>query len=396
MLADSGHARIQVVGLIFSFGFIAACFVNAELAGAGDLPAENVVSLDMSDNGQTVALQKQQIMEIALQANLAVGYQWMLDTACLNPDVLGEVGISDSNDSQAKYDQWLFRAKDSGSSNVKLSYRNLSDDTVLETFGVSVSVLADPNERPAPFSLVVQHNKIHDVISGQKCVFLMTVINEGNGYGKGEPVNISATSLLYDTIVSVHPQVILPGQVGEITVIPGEFVQPQREDPNQIIFNEDQRDRDDPNNIDNEKPFEYADCVITVMAERNSVQRETLLNLNVYPGEDLLEPVASEYRDMFIPYLASRYPELGITEDTVWEGTVVRPRYLVVTYYLFFSEQWEMGVRWHVMIPPYDWAEIYLRKRGEHFGSTYAFRIPSVAAHHEPQAVDVFPEGIWR
>jgi hypothetical protein len=371
-------------------------FIFADLVGAPVLSAGNFVSLDMSNNGRTVVIEKQQMIEIVLQSNLAVSHQWMLDIARLNPDVLSEVGVSDGDESQSRCNRWLFRAKDSGVSSIRLSSKNLSDNTVFETFEVSVTVFAGPNEPPSPFSLVVQHNKMNDVIVGQKCVFLMTVIDEGKGYGKGEPVNISATNLLYATTVSVEPRMLVPGQVAEITVVPGEFIQPQEHDPNEIFRNGDQIGNGDPNEIDSREPIGYMECVVAITAERNGVKRETLLYLNVYPEEDLLEPVASDYRDMFIPYLASKYPELGIAENTAWEGTVVRPRYLVVTYYLFFSEQWEMGVRWHVMIPPYDWAEMYLRKRGEEFGCTHAFKISSVAAHQEPQVVDVFPEGIWR
>ena len=34
---------------------------------------------------------------------------------------------------------------------------------------------------------------------------------------------------------------------------------------------------------------------------------------------------------------------------------------LIVSHYLFFSEEWEMHVEWHIMVPPYDWAKIDLR-----------------------------------
>ena len=112
---------------------------------------------------------------------------------------------------------------------------------------------------------------------------------------------------------------LVPGQVGEITVIPGEFVQPQEQDSNEIFHNGDRPGNGDPNEIGTTEAIEYVECVVAIAAERNGVRRETLLSLNVYPEEDLLEPVASEYRDSFIPYLASKYPELGITEDEAVE-----------------------------------------------------------------------------
>lgn len=61
---------------------------------------------------------------------------------------------------------------------------------------------------------------------------------------------------------------------------------------------------------------------------------------------------ATELRDRFIPWLAGNHPELGITDETEWTGTVVKPNIAVVMYYLFFSEEWEMDLRCYVMTPP--------------------------------------------
>jgi hypothetical protein len=58
-------------------------------------------------------------------------------------------------------------------------------------------------------------------------------------------------------------------------------------------------------------------------------------------------------------------------------------------------EEWEMGVRWHVMIPPYDWAEIYLRHRHTEISPSLAFKIPSLDAQDAPEVVDP-PESVWR
>jgi len=68
-----------------------------------------------------------------------------------------------------------------------------------------------------------------------------------------------------------------------------------------------------------------------------------------------LTPKAIEVQDAFIPWLEANHPEFGITAETEWTPTIVRPHFMVVMYYLFFSDEWEMGVRWHVMISPYDY-----------------------------------------
>ena len=177
MFASNEHSRGRVAGLPFSLQSMVVFLVCAGLVGAPALSTDNVVRLDVSNDGETAVVEKQQIIEVVLQSNLAVDHQWMLDVGRLNPDVLSEVGISDSGDSNSAYSRWFFRAKDSGFSGIKLSNKSLSDNTVFETFEVSVTVLAEPNERPSPFSLVVQHNRMNDVIVGQKCVFLMTVID---------------------------------------------------------------------------------------------------------------------------------------------------------------------------------------------------------------------------
>lgn len=90
--------------------------------------------------------------------------------------------------------------------------------------------------------------------------------------------------------------------------------------------------------------------------------------------------MATEIRDRFIPWLATNHPEFGITSENEWTETIVRPHIAVVMFYLFFSEDWEMGVSWHVMIPPHDWARIYLRHRFVEVQPSYAFEISSLDA----------------
>jgi hypothetical protein len=95
-------------------------------------------------------------------------------------------------------------------------------------------------------------------------------------------------------------------------------------------------------------------------------------------------------RDKFIPWLAAEHPELGITDETEWTPTVVRPHIMVVMYYLFFSEEWEMGVSWHVTIPPHDWSRIYLRHRYTETTPSHGFELSSVSSEdEEPHPIDM-------
>jgi hypothetical protein len=72
-----------------------------------------------------------------------------------------------------------------------------------------------------------------------------------------------------------------------------------------------------------------------------------------------------------------RAPELGITSEVEWVGVNIRPNFMVVMYYLFISDEWEMGMTWHVMIHPHDWSRIYLRHRYTETAPTLAFELSS-------------------
>lgn len=198
-------------------------------------------------------------------------------------------------------------------------------------------------------------------IPGQMCVFLVSV---DGGIGK---VEILASAP--DSTVSVEPQAITSEQVSEITVTPQKF----------------------------------GTQTLTVRGNRAGLQQAKTATLEVLElvvdGEDPLGAYATEIRDRFIPWLAANHPEFGITSSTEWTGTIVRPNFMVVMFYLFFSDDWEMGVSWHVMIPPYDWARIYLRHRFTEVSPSYAFEISSLEAQEEPHAInlaDAFAESVWR
>jgi hypothetical protein len=222
----------------------------------------------------------------------------------------------------------------------------------------------------APFFLhVIPVKLMGDSIPGQRCVFLVTVEENETESGESKAVTISATAT--GAIVIVEQENIAPGQVAEVTVIP-------------------------------DIESAGSNITVTIRGERDGLERTTAVTFTVLEVDseeegsaDELGQYAAEIRDMFIQWLAVNHPELGITGETNWTGTIVSPRWLVVTHYLFFSEDWEMHVSWHIMIPPYDWAKIDLRHRFTESQPSYAFEIPSLTAQDEPHAVDP-PETVWR
>ena len=214
---------------------------------------------------------------------------------------------------------------------------------------------------PTPFSMQVIPDQVKPVVPGQRCVFLVVVLDDAEDSGKGEPVNISAT--VSGATVAVEPQVAPPGLVAEVTVIP------------------------DEGTLDKTLP-------VTIRSERHGLQHTETVDVVMWDGplpEGILEGAlegAARKRDVFVPWLAANHPELGITAETEWTATYAKVLMPVANYYLFFSEEWEMGLVFHVMIPPDDWAYIYLRHRSTEVRPSYAFEISSLAAHEEPRAID--------
>ena len=229
-------------------------------------------------------------------------------------------------------------------------------------------------DEPVPFSIAVVPGEMNDTIPEQRCVLLVTTENAEAQNGTTGAVRVSASAP--GATVEVEHEAIRPGEVAEVTVIPG-----HREDGEEPAAGDEGRT-----------------ITATIRAERDGLVETTTVPLTVTSEEeDLVGSTAADMRDLFIPWLAENEPELGITEETPWTGTIVTPHILVVTHYLYFSDEWEMHVYWHVMIPPYDWAGIELRRRFVETAPSLAFKIPSRSATPPLEAVAIEPsETLWR
>ena len=195
-------------------------------------------------------------------------------------------------------------------------------------------------------------------IPNQKCLFLVTIEENQPSQGS-KAVAISAAST--DCQITVFPQTITSAKVAEVMVVPAET--------------------DVGKNV-----------TVTIQGERDGFKQTKTVTFEVIDDEGrevTLGPEAVNMRNNFTQWLSTNHPELGITNETAWTGTVVNPRVLVVMHYMFLSEDWEMYVTWHVMIPPYDWTRIYLRHRYNQTAITYAFEISSIQGHAQPQAIEV-------
>lgn len=222
-----------------------------------------------------------------------------------------------------------------------------------------------PENNPATFSMEVISRPLSPMkgeegaliaMVGQTAIYLVVVEDTGEGSGYGEAVDVSATAS--GAAVTVTNPVIRPGEVAEVIVIP---------------------DQTSTNKI----------LTLTINGDRRGVMQNVTVVIEVIDWEDELGEVAAEMRDKFVPWLANNHPELGITSETEWFGTIVNPGILVVMHYLFYSDDWEMYVTWHVMIPPYDWTKIYLRSRFTETQSSTAFEISSVQGETEPHSIEL-------
>jgi hypothetical protein len=218
----------------------------------------------------------------------------------------------------------------------------------------------EPDENGAFHINVIPEQLNGDSIAGQRCVFLVTITDEGQE--SQLPVRISAEAPGSEVVI--HQEDIVEGQVAEVVVI-----------PTQASIG---------------KTIE-----VTIIGDRGSLTDEKVVSFNVAEGEDDRQEYAGELLDRFVSWLATNHPEFGITDDTSWNGTMVSPVWLVVSHYLFFSEEWEAHISWHIMVPPYDWAKIDLRHRFDELDPSYAFEISSVNATSEPVPIEP-PETVWR
>ena len=199
-----------------------------------------------------------------------------------------------------------------------------------------------------------------DSIAGQHCVFLVTISDDEQE--SGLPVTVSGEAPGAE-VITYHED-IYEGEVAEVVVIPAQASVGRT-------------------------------VTVTITGDRGGSTDQKVIDFAVAEGEDDRQEYAGELLGKFAPWLAENHPDLGITVDTAWNGTMVSPIWLIVSHYLFFSDEWEAHIYWHVMIPPYDWAKIDLRHRFDELAPSYAFEISSLDGGSEPVPIGV-PETVWR
>ncbi len=230
------------------------------------------------------------------------------------------------------------------------------------------------NPEDIPFFMDVVPVHMADTIAGQSCVFMVTITddtrttttNNTTTTVAGTPVKITAEAS--GASVTVGPEAISAGYVAEVVVVP--------------------EDASTGNTIS-----------VTITGQRGEFIRTEIATLNVREKpEDIIAKTifATALRDIFVTWLEENEPDLKITSDVEWTGALIYPYGPVeIGYYLFFSEEWEMGVRWNNSEGFDDWAKIYLRMRTIEVAPSKAFEIASMKAGDEPHPIPP-PKGVWR
>lgn len=206
-----------------------------------------------------------------------------------------------------------------------------------------------PAEDPAP---------VRTVIPGQREIFLVT---SDAPAGSGA-IAITAEAQLAQ--VMVEPITLQPGAVVEVIVVA------------------DETDAD-------------ATGAVRITGTRDGLTSVEERSLPIWAEVDGRRADAERIRDLFVPWIEANHPELGITAETAWQPTIVQPQILVVSHYLFLTDEWEMGVQWHVMMAPDDWANMYLRHRYDEAAPSVAATISSVLNQVPPVEAEP-PEAVHR
>ncbi len=74
---------------------------------------------------------------------------------------------------------------------------------------------------------------------------------------------------------------------------------------------------------------------------------------------------ATREKGRFLPWLAAPDPAFAGLAQEEWTVFQTYPQMLVVEHWTFLSDEWEMRICVHVMIPAGDWAMVRIRRRGE-------------------------------
>ncbi len=134
--------------------------------------------------------------------------------------------------------------------------------------------------------------------------------------------------------------------------------------------------------VDQDVPF-----TVTVTASRSDDQVSVAIDATAVPGVDDIADTAAQIAQVFLDAMADEVPGLPASADQLTRGTPVAGL-LVVTHYSWFTPEYEVGLAWHIMVAPDDFAELSVRPRSG-LTPTRAFRLGSWSTALAGRVVDV-------
>jgi hypothetical protein len=197
----------------------------------------------------------------------------------------------------------------------------------------------DDDADAGPFELSTSPEFVNMVIPGRRPLALVTATSDVTGR-----IELTATTSFEGSSVELVPSEIDPGEVAEIWI--------------------------DLPEVDQEMPIE-----VTVDASRGDETRAVSISATAMPGSDDLESTASDIAAVFLAELAESVDTLPAATSELTGGTPVGGL-LVVSHYAWFTDTAEIGLAWHVMVAPDDWAELTIRPRDQ-LAPTEAYRLTS-------------------
>jgi len=204
---------------------------------------------------------------------------------------------------------------------------------------LALSACGGDDDQPADYVLSTSPEFVNRLIPGRRPLALVTATGEGTG-----TIRLTAVTSVAGAAADVQPANISPGEVAEIWVdLP-------------------------PVTVD-------VPLTVTIGGTRDDLERIVTVDATAVPGVDDLEGTAVDIAGVFIDELAGTVDALPPTTAGLVNGTPVAGL-LVVTHYAWFTDEAEIGLAWHIMVAPDDWAELTIRPRGQ-LAPTEAYRLTS-------------------
>jgi hypothetical protein len=192
---------------------------------------------------------------------------------------------------------------------------------------------------PPGFELAVSPERVNRVIPGRRPLALIEVSGAVGG-----SVELAGSAALEGATVIVEPAAIGVGEVAEAWI---ELPEVTEEVP----------------------------VTVAVTGVRDDLEKSVTFDFSAVPGIDDVEATATDVAAVFLDELATKVDALPAETSGLTGGTPVAGL-LVVTHYAWFTDELEIGLGWHIMIAPDDFAELYVRPRGQ-LTPTQAFRLDS-------------------